>query len=149
MSEVEDHLGLRAGMCVTTIVVDSPAARAAGRENWGFPKELGTLSWSGDGKERTLRWEERGVVLRGVASGPPMPAVLPYSSLQRRAGDPVWVTGRLRGSFRLGPVELSVPPGDQLSSLAGRHRGVSFPVVRVRMGEARPLRLGSKGLRAV
>jgi hypothetical protein len=136
-------------MCVTTIVVDSPAARDAGRENWGFPKELGTLSWSGEGQERALRWEERGVLIRGVTSGPRIPALLPYSSLQRRAGDPVWVTGRLRGSFRLGHVELSLPPGDELSSLTGRHRGVSFPIVRVRMGEARPLRLRSKSLRAV
>src|SRR3954465_14703323 len=56
------RLGLRPGLCATTIVVDSPAARVGGRVNWGFPKELGTLLWEREGDERSLRWVERSMV---------------------------------------------------------------------------------------
>src|SRR4051794_14985608 len=43
------RLGARLGWCFTTMVVSSPESRIDGRANWGFPKELGTLTWDRDG----------------------------------------------------------------------------------------------------
>ena len=58
-SESEEHMRARIGICVTTMVVTSVDARLGGRVNWGFPKELGTVSWLEEGDDRILRWEER------------------------------------------------------------------------------------------
>src|SRR5687768_13416895 len=60
------RLGLRLGMCVTTSVVSAPPARVGGRLGWGFPRELGRLSWTADGDERRLTWEDRDLEVRGV-----------------------------------------------------------------------------------
>ena len=115
------RLGARAGLCITTMVVDSPDSRVGGRGNWGFPKELGTLAWWGQGDERVLRWEERDLVVRGTARGPASPLVVPMRSLQRRADGPVVVPWHLRGRARLGNLEVTVPENDGLGALAGRH----------------------------
>ncbi|MCA1656505.1 MAG: acetoacetate decarboxylase family protein [Actinobacteria bacterium] len=131
--------GARVGMCVTTIACGSAAASTAGRDGWGFPKELADLRWSEEDGEMVLRWESRGIEVRGTARASALPAVLPYSSLQRRADGPVWVTGRLRGSAQLARVELIVPADDELSFLAGRHGGAFFGQAAVKMGGARPL----------
>jgi Acetoacetate decarboxylase (ADC) len=134
------RVGARVGMCVTTMAVNSSAALRGGQENWGFPKELGTLHWSVEGEDRALYWEERGIVMRGVVKGSrPIPAVLPYGSLQRRADGPLWVSGRVRASARFGRVELVAPGDDRLSFLEGRHWGALFSNVILRMGEGRPL----------
>src|SRR5438105_9936483 len=85
------RLGLRPGLCATTIVVDSADARVGGRLNWGYPKELGTLVWDTDGDERELRWVERGIVVRGWRGGPVLPLLIPLRNLQHRADGPVIV----------------------------------------------------------
>jgi len=123
-------------MCVTTIACGSAAACTAGRDGWGFPKEEADLRWSDDGSGTELRWEGRGIVVRGVTRPRSLPAILPYSSLQCRADGAVWVTGRVRGSARLARVELIVPPDDQLSFLNGSHRGAIFDKAAVRMSSA-------------
>lgn len=64
------RFGAHVGMCSTTMVVNSREARDAGIEHWGFPKELGNLSWSEDGNSETVRWEERGIELRHVGPAP-------------------------------------------------------------------------------
>jgi hypothetical protein len=134
------RVGPRAGMCVTTMVVDSADSMDAGREIWGFPKELGTLHWSDDGDVRSLLWEEADVVVRAVASGPAVPMVLPYLSIQRRDDAALWVTGRVRGSGRLTPVDVSAPSGGELDYLAGRHRGAHLSNVTLHMSGGRPLK---------
>ena len=63
------RLGARLGLCITTMVVNSVDSRLGGRVNWGLPKELGTLRWLADDDERTLRWEERDIVVAGRPSG--------------------------------------------------------------------------------
>src|SRR5437588_11399065 len=50
------RLGLRPGFCVTTSVVSAPPARVGGRLGWGFPRELGRLSWVRDDTSVGLRW---------------------------------------------------------------------------------------------
>ena len=103
------RLGARIGLCVTLMVVDSPDSRLGGRLNWGLPKELGTLRWLADDDERTLAWEDRDVVVRGVPSGPSVPMVAPVRSLQRRADGLVVVGGRMRGHARPARVEITRP----------------------------------------
>ena len=118
------RLGLRPGLCVTAVVVDSPAARVGGRLNWGFPKELGTLLWDRDGDERQLRWVERGMVVRGRPSGPVLPLLIPFRNLQRRSDGPVVIPATVRGRGHLARVEVELGDNDPLVWLAGSHRGV-------------------------
>lgn len=119
------RLGPRVGWCITTMVVDSAASRLGGRASWGFPKELGTLSWDRDGDERVLRWAERQVAVRGVPGRLRLPALVPVRALQRRGDGPVVVPGRLRGVARLARVTVEAPTDDPLAPLAGHHRGVT------------------------
>jgi hypothetical protein len=118
------RLGLRPGMCATTIVVDSPEARVGGRLNWGFPKELGTLLWDREGDERELRWVERGMVVRGRPAGPALPLYIPFRNVQHRADGPVVVPTRIRGRGHLAHVEVELGENDPLVWLAGPHRGL-------------------------
>lgn len=131
------HLGARPGWCITTMAVNSVASRLGGRLNWGFPKELGVLEWSADGDERTLYWNERNIVVRGVPSGPAFPVLLPLRALQRRADGPVVIPGHLRGRARLARVTVEAPVGDPLAHLAGRHRGVLISSLRLAVDPAR------------
>ncbi len=131
------RLGARIGLCVTLMVVDSPDSRLGGRLNWGLPKELGTLRWLADGDERTLAWEDRDVVVRGVPSGPSVPMVAPVRSLQRRADGLVVVGGRVRGHARPARVEIDTPDADGLFGLTGRHRGMVVTGMRLVVDPAR------------
>jgi Acetoacetate decarboxylase (ADC) len=132
------RLGARVGMCVTTMVVTTTESRRAGRANWGLPKELGTLEWLHDGDARVLRWIERDLVVRAVPLGPPLPALVPFRTLQRRADGPVSAMARVRGLARPAKVEVSVPDGDPLTWLAGGHLGTILSSARLVMGDACP-----------
>src|SRR2546423_8397307 len=79
------RMGLRLGYCVTTSVVSAAPARVGGRLGWGFPRELGCLTWTVDGDERRLWWEEREIELRARAGRAPLPLLVPLRSLQRRS----------------------------------------------------------------
>ena len=132
------RLGVRLGWCMTTMVVDSAEARVGGRSAWGFPKELGTLVWDRDGDERSLRWVERGIEVRGVPARWRLPVLVPVRALQRRADGPVIVPGRLRGVARPARVEVDVRDGgDPLAPLAGRHRGCTVDGMRFVVRPAR------------
>ncbi len=131
------RVGARVGLCVTLMVVDSPESRLGGRLNWGLPRELGTVRWLADGDERTLAWEDREVVVRGVPSGPSVPMVAPVRSLQRRTDGLVVVGGRMRGHARPARVEITAPDGDGLFGLAGWHRGMVVTGVRMVINPAR------------
>lgn len=132
------RLGARPGMCVTTMVVDSPDSRLGGRVNWGFPKELGTLVWDAEDDARSLSWDERKVRVRAVPSGPGMPMILPMRALQRRADGVVVVPGRLRGRARVARVEIEVAADDDpLAGMAGAHRGLLFAGLKLVVDPAR------------
>ena len=118
------RVGLRPGWCITTNVVDSPAARLGGRLNWGFPKELGSLVWDLEGDERELRWVERGIAVRAQPHSGAFPFFLPFRNLQRRADGPVVIPTRLRGKARRAKVEIALGENDPLVWLGGGHRGV-------------------------
>lgn len=132
------RLGMRPGWCFTTMVVDSAESRVGGRANWGFPKELGSLVWSEDGDERSLRWVERGVVVSGVPGRLALPALVPVRALQRRADGPVVVPGHLRGRAHMTRVSVSVgADDDRLAPLVGSHRGVHVASMRLVVRPAR------------
>jgi len=131
------RVGARVGLCVTLMVVDSPASRLGGRLNWGLPKELGTLRWLADGDERTLAWDDRDVVVRAVPSGPTVPMAAPVRSLQRRADGLVVVGGRVRGHARPARVEITAPDTDGLFGLSGWHRGMVLTGLRMVVDPAR------------
>ena len=131
------RLGVRPGMCVTTMVVDSHDSRIGGRLNWGFPKELGVLHWDASGDERTLVWEERQVRVRAVPGGPAVPVFLPMRALQRRADGTVIVPGHLRGRARVSRIEIETAEGDPLAGLAGPHRGLLVSGLKLVVDPAR------------
>jgi Acetoacetate decarboxylase (ADC) len=140
------RLGLRPGLCLTTAVVNRPDARVGGVVNWGFPKELGTLSWSLLAEEDGVRvaWDERAVVVTavprrrsGLLSLFSLPVLVPLRAVQRRADGPVVVPGRLRGWARPSWVTISTPAGDPLALLAGRRRGFYLAGVRLVIDPAR------------
>lgn len=138
------RLGGRPGWCITTMVVNSAEARAGGRLNWGFPKELGTLIWRSDGAERELHWVERNVMVRGRVGGLPLPLLAPVRTLQRRGDGPVVVPGRIRGRLRLTMVEVEAPASDVLAPLNGRHPGAHVAGMRFLVRPARhPVGLAS------
>jgi Acetoacetate decarboxylase (ADC) len=132
------RLGLRPGLCITTMVVDARDTKVAGRLNWGFPKELGTLTWTGDADQAELRWVERDLTVRGVAVGPVLPVLAIARALQRRSDGPVVVPLRVRGRGRLARVSIDVgDAADPLAGLAGRHRGVLVSGLRFVIHPAR------------
>jgi hypothetical protein len=135
------HLGLRPGWATVSMAVSNQEARLAGRRSWGYPTELATLVWHGDGRSRELVWEERELVIRAELREPPLPILLPVLGLQRRADGPVVVPGRLRGIARYARVDVTVPEGNgALSLLAGRHPGVAISGLKLLR---RPSRLPS------
>lgn len=131
------RLGVRVGWCMSTMVVDSQESRTAGRANWGFPKEFGTLAWDGDGGTRELRWADRGVVIRGKPSRFRLPVLVPVRALQHRKDGPVVVPGRLRGLAHVARVTVEVPADDPLAPLAGRHAGSTVDSMRFIVRPAR------------
>jgi hypothetical protein len=123
-------------MCVTTMVVTTAESRRAGRANWGLPKELGTLEWLHDGDARVLRWIERELVVRATPLAPPLPTLVPFRTVQRRADGPVSALARVRGLARPAKLEVTVPEGDPLTWLAGGHLGTVLSSARLVMGHA-------------
>lgn len=134
------RLGVHFATCATLMVVNSVGSCEAGRAYWGFPKEMGTLSWSRQGEDVSLRWEERAFVVGGSPMGPSFPALVPFRSLQTRDDGVVRFGGLATGRGRLCSVEVHVDSGDPLAGVTGRHPGIYLAPGRVRMDAARRLR---------
>lgn len=136
VAEPARHRG-RIGLCFTTVAVNSPDVRVAGRQGWGFPAELGNLGWSSRAGERELVWLERGISIEGRSHRLAWPAVVPMRSLQHLDDGPVVAPGWLRGLVHRAHVEIGVDDEDPLMWLAGRHAGASVSGLRVTMRPAR------------
>ena len=130
------RIGARVGICFTTAAVSSTDSRMAGRHHWGFPGEVATLGWDSDVDTHTLRWDERGVVVRAHFGRRSLPVAIPFRAVQRRADGPVVVPGRLRGRARRGRVVIEVQ-GSDLSGLAGTHRAIHVAGLRLVLDPAR------------
>ncbi len=131
------RLGLRPGWCITTMVVNSSESRLGGRLNWGYPKDLGTLTWRSSGDERELHWVERDLTVTGRCSRLRLPFLLPVRSLQRRGDGPVVVPGRLRGRASITSVHVAAHAGGDLGDLSGAHPGVHVAGMRFLVRPAR------------
>ena len=131
------RLGLRPGLCVTTMVVSEVAAKVGNRLNWGLPAEVGRLEWFAEGDGCELVWRERGIVVSGRPVGPVVPAALPVRSVQRRGDGPVLVPRRLAALLRMARTEVTVPGDDSLEGLRGRHPGALLRSVRMVIHPAR------------
>lgn len=132
------RLGLRPGLCQTVGVVSVAPAKVGARLNWGFPAELGELTWAAGADGATVvRWEDRGVALRAVPWGVSLPAVLPMRGVQHRGDGPVLVPRRLAALLRFARVEVLVPEGDPLACVAGRHGGAVLSGARLLVRPAR------------
>jgi hypothetical protein len=106
---------------------------------------MGTLSWSAEGKDVSLRWEERALVVRGRPKGNSFPALVPFRSLQVRDDGPVRFGGLAKGRGRLRRMEVDGEPADPSTLLAGRHPGIHLTAGTVRMDAARRLRTPGTG----
>ncbi|HZN16133.1 MAG TPA: hypothetical protein VFB78_17835 [Acidimicrobiales bacterium] len=131
------RLGARLGLCFTTMVVDNHDRLADGRRNWGFPGEIGTLTWANVADESVLVWHERGIEVRGLARGRVFPLVAPSRFLQHRADGPVVVPVRMTGRARRARVEVRAPADDELYALRGEHRGLVVRGLATRLHVAR------------
>jgi hypothetical protein len=134
---VPARLGLRPGLCVVAMAVTSPDARRACRTNLGLPAELGSLRWSAHGVDRSMAWDERGVLLRGVPWGPSVPAMVPVRSVQRGSDGPVIVPRRFSARMRLAACHAEVPADDALAWVTGRHPGAVMAGMRIAAHPAR------------
>jgi hypothetical protein len=135
---VSTRLGLRPGLRSSVVVVSDAAAKVGFRLNWGLPAELGQVTWTADGDERVVRWEERGIELRAVPVGPRVPVVVPTRGIQRRGDASVLLPRRMAGLLRLARAEVSVPVDDEeLGPLAGVHRGAVVASARLLLRPAR------------
>jgi hypothetical protein len=131
------RLGVRPGLCLVDHVVSEPAAKVGLRCNWGFPTDVGRLTWVADGDERVVRWEDRGIVLRAATTGPRLPFFVGMRSVQRRGDGPVLVPRRVAavGQFARGEVEVTAD--DPLAWLGGAHGGIVLSAARLVLRPAR------------
>lgn len=139
---VVGRIGPRLGLCVMLQVVDSADARRVYREHWGLPTVQGTFLWSHDAAERSVRWEERGVVVRTTPRGPRLPMGVPTRSVQRRADGPVVLPRRMWCLVQA--ARSSVEVAEAMSSeevdltwLEGAHAGVMISHLRTVASVAR------------
>ena len=135
------RVGARPGLCVTIMAVDSEQSVLGGRSNWGFPKELASLSWAANGDERSLAWDDGGMAVTARPRGPAVPVLAPVVCLQPRSDQPVLVPGWLRGRARWAQVTVraGADAGDPLWALAGRHQGLLVTRLRLVVSVPRPV----------
>lgn len=107
------------GPTVVEMTVTAAQSREAGREFWGFPKELADLAWNQN--RRHVEFREADRHWRFWLQGPSLPFRVTGWTKQRRAGQtvvvPVRAAGRVALAFNgrrwalwLDPLRLSVFP---------------------------------------
>lgn len=90
----------RRGPHVFQMSVNLDASKRGGRQIWGFPKTLESLTWRGTGNRLVFRRELQ--TFRVRAFGPSFPLALPFWSAQQKEGKWVRVPGKISGRARLG-----------------------------------------------
>ena len=81
------------------------------------------LRWSSDADSRCVRWEDRGLELRGTFARLAVPMTVPIRPLQGSLGAGT-IPRRVSGRCRFGRVTVAVPSDDALSVVGGHHRAV-------------------------
>ena len=87
------------GPHVFQMSVTLAASMRGGREIWGFPKTLESLSWRQNGARVVFARETQ--VFRARAVGPQFPLALPFWTVQNLSGTDVRVPGRIRARAQL------------------------------------------------
>lgn len=87
------------GPHVFQMSVDLKASMLGGRQIWGFPKTLETLSWEKRGDHLEFQRETLKFRLRAV--GPSFPLALRFWTVQNLNGQSVRVPGQIRARARL------------------------------------------------
>jgi hypothetical protein len=131
------RLGLRPAWHYFVSVISSTNARRAGRAFWGFPHQLGTLSWVHEGDVTRIRWEEQELSIDASTKRGRVPFLVPMRSAQVRGDGPVVVPQWMRGSARRADVEISSAEQGPGSFLHGCHQGVCISSLHVRRSPAR------------
>jgi hypothetical protein len=131
------RLGLRIGYFFGLSAVSNADARRLGQSQWGFPYELGALTWDRDGDRRRFEWRERDMRIEATVAKGPFPLLLPVRNLQRRSDGPVVVPTRMRSLARRAEVELQLEEDDPLAGLTGVHRGLALSGMVVHRRPAR------------
>lgn len=131
------RLGARPGYYFGLAVLDNPEARRAGRQYWGYPYELGRLTWSSDAEARSITWEERDITVTAEVLGARWPLLWSSRSLQHRRDGAVIVPSRLRALARRSRIIVETLDSDPLSAIAGPHPGVVLDGLLLRRNPAR------------
>jgi hypothetical protein len=118
-------------------VVSSTDARRAGRSFWGFPHQLGTISWITEGRMTRIRWEEQELSIDALSRERAMPFLLPLRSAQVRSDGPVVVPEWMRGMSRRAQIEISCADQGPGSFLDGSHKGFCISGLHIRRRPAR------------
>lgn len=87
------------GPRVVQMSVNSPASKIGGREIWGYPKTLESLSWRRDGNRLIFRRENQTFRLR--ICGPSFPIALPFWTIQTLDGADVRVPAHMKARVKL------------------------------------------------
>lgn len=131
------RLGLRPAMHYFVSVVSSTEARRTGRSYWGFPYQLGTLSWNVDAVHTRVRWEEQELMIHARAHRRPVPFLLPVRSAQIRSDGPVVVPEWTRGFARRSQVAISSASQGPAAFLDGEYKGFRISGLHVHRSPAR------------
>ncbi|MET1074063.1 MAG: acetoacetate decarboxylase family protein [Umezawaea sp.] len=123
--------GLRVGLSITHIWVDSPASMAGGRELWGIPKELAELKVI---PAPAFAATATGIAEAGHSSyGRGVPAPIAGSVFQALHGATVRTPVRMSGRVRVAKVGWTFATDGPLSWLEGLTPVLGLSVVSFRM----------------
>lgn len=131
------RLGVRPALHYFVSVVSSTEARRTGRSFWGFPYQLGTLTWNIDAVNSQVRWEEQELTIHAHSSSRSFPFVVPVRSAQIRTDGPVVVPEWSRGRARRSVVDVSCADQGPGAFLKGQHNGFTVSGLSVRRMPAR------------
>jgi hypothetical protein len=131
------RLGARPAWHYCISVVSTSDARRAGRSFWGFPHQLGTLTWATEGDTVSVRWEEQEMRIEAHRARRPLPFLLPVRSAQVRSDGPVIVPEWMRGMARRATVTIASSDSGPAAFLAGTHQGLRVSGLHVRRSPAR------------
>ena len=123
--------GLRFGLSITHIWVDSPASRAGGRALWGVPKELAELTIV---PAPAFAATATGIAeARHTSYGRGVPLPVAGSVFQTRGGTLARTPVRASGRVRFAAVRWRPAPDGPLAWLRGRSPFLGLSVVSFRM----------------
>jgi hypothetical protein len=121
--------GVRTGLSITHIWVDSPASKAGGRELWGIPKDLADLEITPGFTATAAGIAEARHTSRG--RGVPLPVAGPV--FQTRNGALARTPVRASGRGRFAGVRWRIAPDGPLGWLRDRKPFLGLSVVSFRM----------------